>query len=82
MIQVPAFAACGVTSAQWDPPSTVRRIRFVPEPAAHPVLALIMRIDAGGSSGYGASVEVGVGYGVGFTLADGIGDVGGVTPTE
>src|SRR2546425_243299 len=51
VIQVPAFAAFGVTSFQCDPPSVVRRIRSVVDPAAHPVLRSIMCIDAGASSG-------------------------------
>jgi hypothetical protein len=59
--QVPTFAVRGVTSTQCDPPSVVRRIRLVVEPAAHPVLALVMCIDEGGNSGYAAPLAVGVG---------------------
>jgi hypothetical protein len=45
-------------------------MRSVPEPAAHPVLALIMCIDEDPTSGYGEPLAVGVGYGVGLTLGD------------
>src|SRR5216684_3493279 len=57
-------------------------MRFVPDPETHPVLALIMCRDTGGSSGYGAPLVVGVGYGVGLVLGDTIGDDVGVTPTD
>src|SRR5260370_41335048 len=80
VVHVPARAACGVTSSQWVPPSDVRRILFVPEPAAHPVLRLNMRIDAGGSSGEAAPPVVGVGHGRGLVTGAGTGRAGRGTP--
>src|SRR5438132_9651998 len=79
VVQLPGCAPRGPASSQCDPPSVVRRIRFVPEPAAHPVLALIMRSETGGSSGYGA-FDVGVGVGLMFGEANGV--AVGVTPTD
>src|SRR5438309_11123897 len=79
VIQLPGCAPRGPASSQCDPPSVVRRIRLVPEPAAHPVLALIMRSDTGGSRGYG---PLGVGVGVGLMFGDANGVGVGVTPTD
>jgi hypothetical protein len=77
VVQLPGCAPRGLTSSQCDPPSAVRSIRLVPEPAAHPVLALIMRSDTGGSRGYGP-----LGVGVGLMLGDANGVGVGVTPTD
>src|SRR2546430_5011316 len=61
VIQLPRRAPRGVTSFQSAPPSDVRRIRSVPEPAAQPVLTLTMVNVVGAISGYGPTLGSGVG---------------------
>src|SRR5439155_19705149 len=69
-VQLPGRAPLGVRSFQCVPPSDVRRMRLVPEPAAQPVLMLTMVNVVGAISGYGPTLGSGVGLAGGVAGGD------------